>query len=277
MPAAADEVAQAESEGMELLSGWGPKEILTDEAGQVCGVSLIKCTRVLDELGRFSPLYDENQTLEIECENVLVAVGQTILWNELLKGSNVEFNKDGTVKADPLTYQTAEPDIFVGGDVFTGPSFVIDAIAAGKEGAISLHRQVHEGQSLTFGRDRRVYRALDRNNTLISLGSFDSGARQVPGYNAAKAKSFGDTRVTFTEEQLRHETARCLGCGSTKVDEYMCIGCGQCTTKCSFDAIRMEKKYDVFATNFEKLPFSVAKHVVKRGVTIATKPLRGGR
>ncbi len=277
MPAAADEVAQAEEEGMELLAGWGPKEILSDESGRVRGVTLIKCTRVLDENGNFSPLYDENQTLQIECENVLVAVGQTILWNELLKGSNVEFNPDGTVKADPFTYQTGEPDIFAGGDVFTGPSFVIDAIAAGKEGAISLHRQVHEGQSLTLGRDRRIYRALDRDNALISTGSFDSGARQVPGYNAAKAKSFGDTRVTFTEEQLRRETARCLSCGSTKVDEYLCIGCGQCTTKCNFDAIRMEKKYDVFSSKFEKLPFAVAKHVVKRGVTIAAKPLRGER
>ena len=166
--------------------------------------------------------------------------------------------------SDELTYQTAEPDIFVGGDVYTGPSFAINAIAAGKEAAISLHRAVHPGQTLTFGRDRRNYRALDKENILVDPNSYDHGSRQIPGYNAAKEKTFGSTRVTLTEEQVRKETARCLKCGATKVDPYLCVGCGLCTTQCMFDAIHLEKTREWHADEFETMPIKVAEHLVKR-------------
>jgi len=186
----------------------------------------------------------------------------------------VEFNRNGTIKVDPLTYQTAEPDIFAGGDVVTGPKFAIDAIAAGKEAFISLHRFVNKGQTLTLGRDRRVYKAMDKDDLLLPADGFDSTPRQEPGYNQAKAKTFGDARVTFTAEQIRKETARCLGCGASKVDEYLCVGCGQCTTKCMFDAIRLERKEkESWGYKFEALPIGVAKHVVKRTAAIAGKKL----
>lgn len=67
------------------------------------------------------------------------------------KGTGLQFAKNGAVIADPVTYQTAEADVFAGGDVVTGPKFAIDAIAAGKEGAVSIHRFVHKGQTLTLG------------------------------------------------------------------------------------------------------------------------------
>ncbi|MBQ3487048.1 MAG: FAD-dependent oxidoreductase, partial [Clostridia bacterium] len=273
MPADADEVAEAEHEGVAVECGWGPKEIL-QENGRVKAVVFRKCVSVYDAEGRFAPKYDEEQLLTVECENVLLSIGQSILWGDLLAGTKVELNPNGTVKADPVTYQTAEPDIFVGGDIYTGPKFAIDAIAAGKEGAISLHRWVHEGQSLTFGRDRRIYRSLDKDNALVDIGSFDNTPRQKPGYNAAKARTFGDSRVTFTEEQIRKETARCLGCGATKVDPYMCVGCGLCVTRCAFDAVHLEKKYDAWGTAFEKLPLAVAGHVVKRTVNIAKNAVK---
>ena len=184
----------------------------------------------------------------------------------------MQLNKRGLAEADPLTYQTAEKDIFVGGDAYTGQKFVIDAIAAGKEAAISLHRIVHEGQTLTYGRDRRVYRALDKKNALVPEDSFDHGSRQLPGYNEAKRKSFGDARLTFTEEQVKKETARCLGCGATKVDSYLCIGCGVCTTKCKFDAIKLVKVRDWHAGAFETMPIKVAEHLVKKVGRAAAKP-----
>ncbi|MBP5743829.1 MAG: 4Fe-4S binding protein, partial [Oscillospiraceae bacterium] len=152
----------------------------------------------------------------------------------------------------------------VGGDVYTGPSFAINAIAAGKEAAISLHRWVHPGQTLTMGRDRRVYTALDKEHVQIEVGSFDTTHRQVHGYNKEKAKTFADARVTFTEEQVRKETARCLGCGATKVDPYLCIGCGICTTRCKFDAIHLKKVRDWHAGTFETMPIKAAAGLVKK-------------
>lgn len=274
MPAAADEVEQAEGEGIRIQNSWGPKKILTMD-GKVTGIVLKKCTAVYNADHQFCPQYDENDLLTVECENILLSVGQSVEWGNLLKGTKVELNRNGTVQADALTYQTADPDIFVGGDVYTGPKFAIDAIAAGKEAAISLHRYVQPGQTLTMGRDRRNYRALDKEN--VRIGSFDNCGRQIPGYNAAKAKSFGDTRVTFTEDQVKKETARCLSCGATKVDSYLCVGCGLCSTKCAFDAIRLEKTREmrpVQAGSFETMPIKVAEHVVKKAGRIIAKNVK---
>ena len=199
----------------------------------------------------------------IAVSSVIAAIGQVVDWGTLDVGA-LETTKKGTAVADSLTYQTAQPDIFVGGDCYTGPKFAIDAIAAGKEAAISLHRYVHPGQTLTMGRDRRVYKALDKEHALLDISHFDHGKRQMPGYNEAKSKTFADARVTFTEEQVRKETARCLGCGATKVDEYLCIGCGLCTTKCKFDAIHLKKVRDWHAGTFETMPIKVAEGLVKR-------------
>ena len=156
----------------------------------------------------------------------------------------MELGRGNGAVADSLTYQTAEPDIFVGGDVYTGPKFAIDAIAAGKEAAVSIHRFVHEGQSLTIGRNRREFVELDKKKLDIPSDSYDNSARQVPGHQSGiDAKTtFRDTRLTFTEEQVKAETARCLGCGATVVDENRCIGCGVCTTKCEFDAIHLSRE-----------------------------------
>ena len=186
----------------------------------------------------------------------------------------LQLTKKGTAMADELTYQSAQSDIFVGGDCYTGPKFAIDAIAAGKEAAISLHRFVHPGQTLTMGRDRRVYKSLDKEQVLLDVTQFDRDKRQMPGYNEAKAKSFSDARVTFTEEQVRKECARCLGCGATKVDSYLCIGCGLCTTKCKFDAIHLKKVRDWHAGAFESLPIKVAEGLVKRGGSIVKSAVK---
>ena len=207
------EIAEAEEEGTKITCGYGPKEFLS-ENGHVTAVVLKKCTGLYNAEGRFAPTYDENDTITLPCDNVVLSIGQCIEWGDLLNGEAVQLGRGQGAVADALTYQTAQPDIFVGGDCYTGPKFAIDAIAAGKEAAISLHRYVHPGQTLTAGRDRRVYKALDKDHVLIETAGFDKDHRQTPGYNAAKAKTFSDARVTFTEEQVRKECARCLGCGA---------------------------------------------------------------
>ncbi len=262
MPADPDEVKEAMEEGVKFRFLSAPVEIEGAE-GKVTGLKVeIMELGEPDEKGRRKPV-GTGKFETIKVDSVIGAIGQVVDWGELDVGELKTTGK-GLAIADALTYQTAQSDIFVGGDCYTGPKFAIDAIAAGKEGAISLHRAVHEGQTLTMGRDRRVYRALDKDSTLIDVNSFDRTHRQMPGYNAAKAKTFSDARVTFTEEQVRKETARCLGCGATKVDEYLCIGCGLCTTKCKFDAIKLRKNNKIHAGNFEFMPIKVAEGLVKR-------------
>ncbi|MDO5339140.1 MAG: FAD-dependent oxidoreductase [Eubacteriales bacterium] len=239
MPASPEEIELAESEGIIVKGGWGPKEILSED-GKVTGIVFKKCISVKDETGRFNPKYDENETMTIPCNNVILSVGQSIEWGSLLEGTKVELGRGNGPVADPVTYQTAEPDIFVGGDVYTGPKFAIDAIAAGKQGAISIHRYVQPHSSLTIGRDPNYYKELDKDDILIE--NYDNTGRQHPGMKpGADKKSFRDYKLTFTEEQVKKETARCLGCGASIVDPNQCIGCGICTTKCEFDAIHLQR------------------------------------
>ena len=269
MPADPEEVKEAMEEGVKFRFLNAPVEII----GRDGKVSALKVEAMElgepDEKGRrISVGTGKFETIELD--SVIGAIGQTVDWGGLDVGRLVT-TKKGTAEADALTYQTAQPDIFVGGDCYTGPSFAINAIAAGKEAAISLHRYVHPGQTLTAGRDRREYRALDKEHVMLDVASFDNDRRQEPGYNAAKAKTFADARVTFTEEQVRKECARCLGCGATKVDSYLCIGCGLCTTKCKFDAIHLKKVRDWHAKPFEAMPIKVAENLVKRTGGIVKK------
>ncbi|HVN70717.1 MAG TPA: FAD-dependent oxidoreductase, partial [Desulfomonilia bacterium] len=264
MPAAKDEIAETLAEKIGINNGWGPAKILT-ENGKVVGVEFKKCVSVFDKEGRFSPAYDDNERITAECCYVLSSIGQSVVWGDILQGSKVVLNRNQTAQADSLTYQTAEPDIFVGGDVYTGPRFAIDAIAAGKEAAISLHRFVHPGQSLTIGRDRRQYREIDRTNIVVD--DYDHTPRQQVAQIALE-DAFRDNRGTFTEEQVRKETRRCLGCGVTVVDTTMCVGCGQCTTRCKFDAIKLEKVFDEHGVVYEKVALKALPHVVKRKAKI---------
>ena len=273
MPALPEEIHEANSENISIHNGWGPKRILS-ENGRVTGVEFKRCVSVFDENHRFAPKYDEADTRIVPADHVLVSVGQSIEWGGLLEGSKAELNPNRTVKADGFTYQTGEPDVFAGGDAFTGPRFAVDAIAAGKEAAVSIHRYVQPGQSLVIGRDRRNYRAFDKNNLVIE--GYDETPRQCAseiGGESAKA-SFRDLRVPFTEEQIRMETSRCLSCGAAVVDSFMCVGCGQCTTKCRFEAISLVKVYDKASIPLKELKPAVAKNMIRRQGRIVVKNVK---
>ena len=231
---------------------------------------------MFDEEHHFAPKYDESDTIIINADTVLLSIGQSIQWGDLLAESKVELGRGNTAKADDLTCQTAEPDIFVGGDCCTGPKFAIHAIAAGKEGAISIHRYVQPGQSLVYGRDKREYHAFDKNNVAIGLQDYDRTPRQMPGHSPTKKGSFLDDRNTFTEEQLKKETLRCLGCGAVEIDSYKCIGCGMCTTKCKFDAIHLERTYNTVPNTYEMLPIKIATNAIVRTGKIASTLIKEG-
>ena len=105
----------------------------------------------------------------------------------------------------------------------------------------------------------------------LTVGSFDTEHRQERGYNQEKVKTFSDARVTFTEEQVKAETARCLGCGASFVDPNKCLGCGVCTTRCKFDAIHLKKVRDWDAGSFETMPIKAAAGLVKKAGSIVKR------
>ena len=273
MPAADEEIEEAESDGVKMNPGWGPKEVLRDESGKVRAVVFKRCTSVYDSEKHFNPVYDESDTLTIECDSVIFAIGQKADWGNLLEGERVTLRRNGLVEADSLTYQTSQSDIFAGGDVYTGPKFAIDAIAAGREAAISMHRFVQPHSSLTIGRNRRDFNILDKENILIK--EYDRTERQTAGHKTeTEGRTFRDLRLPFTEEQVKKETARCLGCGASVVDPNRCLGCGVCTTKCEFDAIKLYRVHPEASTMIrsEDKIKAVAKYAIKRGIRILRNP-----
>ena len=268
MPMGVEDRTECEEDGIEIHAGWGQTEILA-ENGRCSGIRFRKCLSVRNAEGRFAPTFDDNTTEEVPCDMVLYCIGQKVDWKGLLTGTAVELNPNGTAKADPVTYQTAEPDLFVGGDVYTGQKFAIDAIAAGKQGAVSLHRWVQDA-TLTIGRDKREFIELDKNNLLLEEASYDNTPRQRIGYNETLRKTFKDGRVAFTEEQVKAETVRCLGCGASVVDPNKCIGCGICTTRCAFDAIHLHRDLPECSTmrSAEDKMKGILPYMIKRKIRI---------
>ena len=278
MPALPDEVAEAVEDGVEIVNGWGPAGFAAGMDGRVISVTLKRCLRTYDEDGRFSPVYDESDTITVPCDNVVMAIGQAIEWGNLLEGTAVELGRGKGAVADPKTYQTAEPDIFVGGDVYTGPKFVIDAVAAGHEAAISIHRFVQKGSSLTIGRNQRHYVELDKQNILVNPSSYDHAPRQEPPVEelGSVLHDWHDPHGCLTEEQIRTECARCLKCGASIVDPNKCIGCGLCTTRCEFDAIHLRRD-NPDASRMGKAEDKVKvllPYAAKRGIKILRNKLK---
>jgi NADPH-dependent glutamate synthase beta subunit-like oxidoreductase len=248
----------------------GPS-FVTEKDGKCTGISFRRCLSVKNSEGRFAPKFDENDVRTEECTTILFCIGQKVDWKDLLQDTAVTFTKRGFAEADSFTYQTAEKDIFVGGDCYTGQKFVIDAIAAGKEAAMSLHRFVQPNSDLTVGRNRRDFHELDKSNYRYNEETFDNTPRQRIGYNDALRRTFKDARIAFTEEQVKKETARCLSCGQSVVDPNKCIGCGVCTTKCAFDAIHLHRERPECSkmSKFEDRGKNILPYVVKKALHLA--------
>ena len=274
MPADKMEVAEAKEEGVKFLFLNAPAEIIGED-GKVKALKVeVMELGEPDEKGRRKPVgTGKFETIEVSA--VIGAIGQKVDLGGIAP-EGMTFNKNGTIIADAVTLQTSQPDVFVGGDVYTGPKFAIDAIAAGREASISLHRYVHPGQSLTLARNRRDFIELDKSNLAIAVESFDNSSRQVPGHDAKKAKSFSNDRMAFTEEQVKKEASRCLGCGATVVDENKCIGCGLCTTKCEFDAIHLRRELPEASTMIkaEDKMKAILPYAAKRAAKIAIKDMK---
>ena len=200
----------------------------------------------------------------VKCDTVIAAIGQKVDFGGIDQEAMVITEK-GTVKAAPLTYQTEQKDIFASGDVETGPRFVIDAIAAGREAAISMQRYMRPNTSLELGRNRRDFIEMDKEDISIPANKVNVPKRQTR-----------DTHATLTEEQVKAEASRCLSCGASVVDPHRCIGCGLCTTRCQFDAIHLERDLPEASNLYtrEEGKKHMIAYMAKRAAKIAIKELK---
>ncbi len=269
MPTVPEEKNSGLSDGVVINNSWAPKAILGED-GKVTGIELMRCVSVRNAEGKFAPVYDETETIVVPCSNVLVAIGQCSDYGAVLAGTAAETPDGRLIDHDAITFQTAEKDVFVGGDCATGPMYTIDAIATGREGAVSIHRFVNAGQSLTIHRNTRIFKELDKANIVLPTEKIRKPARAEHAIDPTKVRTMQDDRCTFTEEQIKSEASRCLSCGRSVVDPNKCIGCGICTTKCEFDAIHLKRTRPENSTMIpaEDKFKSIGAYALKRGVKI---------
>lgn len=270
-----EEIEDALNEGVKLHLLASPVEIIGKD-GAVTALKLEKMKLgAPDASGRRSPFSTgEFETMDVN--NVIGAIGQIIDWGGIEKGA-MQLDRKGCVKVNELSYQTGEPDVFAGGDVVTGPAFVIHRHCRRARRAqfryTGTFTQVRRRISAVTGafsprwiKPRRRSPSADMIPHLVRRLPMQAPTRQEKRWTICSG--------TFTEEQMKKETERCLGCGAVVLDEYRCVGCGICTTKCKFDAIKLVWVDEFVSPKVEKIAPHLIAGMAKRGGKIAIKALK---
>jgi len=248
MPADTVEIVEGDEEGVERLNGWGPTEILRGADGKVTGVGFRRCLSVYDSERRFAPVFVDEERLDLDCDTVLLAVGQSPILDFLSReGSDVELGPGGWPRTDPTDLSTSAKGVFVAGDLAHGTKLLIDAVASGKAAARSVYTFV-TGRRLrpdavtshiTIERYQRErgYEALRRTGIPVS----DPEDRLADPGNVVERG--------FDEELAVREASRCLDCGVTPVfDGTRCVLCGGCADVCPTQCLKLVPLSDLVRT-----------------------------
>ncbi|MFH2007969.1 MAG: FAD-dependent oxidoreductase [bacterium] len=231
IPASPWEVEEAIEEGCKMHPSWGPLEI--QGPGKVSGIKLKACTRVFDDERRFAPQFDESKTQTIQCDQVILAIGQASNV-DLLKDTDAEPTPRGLLGADPQTLQTSVEWIFAGGDAQGGAASAVEAIRDGHEAAVSIDHFLR-GEEIPLN---RWIRPTGENWRDIPKDAVKAKRYEPTLHPAAdRLKGFDEISDGLTNEQAVADAARCIACG-------VCCECYQCVEACQAKAIRHEQKVE---------------------------------
>jgi len=238
MPAAEFEIEEAELEGIRVLHRRGPKRILAN--GHATGLETLDVTQVFDADGRFAPEFAEDTEKVIECDSVILAIGQAPDLSWLDPSEGIDTTARGTLAVDVETLATSAPGVYAGGDVAFGPRNLIDAIADGRRAAASIHRLI-SGESTAHEVVPAGRRALPIVEVSRPRDDWDAIARvEIPGLPSGRRVGAAEVELGYTEEQARTEAARCLQCFDNIVlDPELCILCAGCVDICPMDCLRI--------------------------------------
>jgi len=251
MPALRTEVEEGEREGVKIHVLAAPVAFLT-EKGRLTGM---RCVRMQlgepDESGRRRPVPIRGSEFDIPADNVIIAVGQAVDKSALAK--ELEYTSFGTVSVDPITLQTNIEGVFAGGDVVSGPSDIISAIAAGKEAAISIHHYLR-GLDLKKGRPARRERVKEVSKEGVAI----KARKTMPVLELDKRQGFAEVELGFSEEIAIEEAKRCLNCA-------ICSECLECVKVCEPGAINHEMKDEVVEVDVGNIIVATGYDLFKPG------------
>ena len=242
MPAWQHEIEEALEENINIVNSFGPKSLLVDKNGHVSGIEFKFCAAVFDEQGLFDPQYDESVCQTLFCDTVIIAIGQSLDITSI-REQGITITPIGALEADPVTLQTRLEGVFAAGDANYGPKSVIEAVAAGKEAAISIDRYL-KGVDLSEGRPVKINRLKE-----VSTEGVEKKARVViPKLEVSKREGFAEVEQVLNEQAAIDEAKRCLACE-----------CKQCMTECEFLRRYCESPKD-FALRFLAGDFNKKPH-----------------
>lgn len=233
IPANRDSIEQLIGEGINIQTGWGPRQIKGNR-GKITGLELVRCNSVFDSAGVFNPRFDESKTKTIDADTIIFAIGQSP--DLSLLPNDIKITRTGIIETDALTLETNLAGVFAGGDIALGPSSVAEAIASGKQGAISIDRYL-KGEDLKAGRNRKAQVVKNLPGDGITSKARTS-TPQIPVEQ--RAGSFLEVKTGFDEVMAIEEVQRCMTCGSKAVIFYEdCMTCFKCELECPYQAINV--------------------------------------
>jgi ferredoxin len=238
IPAAREEIEEAEQEGIRLHTRYGPKRILADESGKVAGIELIRCSRVFDERRRFSPQFVDGSEETVACDGVVLAIGQAADMSWIRPEDNLKVTARGTPQTDPETLATSRPDVFAGGDLAFGPRLIITAVAEGQRAARSMARFL-TGRLPEERRQVRVASYPTRTYRMPE-GYERLPRRPAPALPVDRRIGIAEVEQAYPEPAATAQALRCLKCHISPVfDGDKCILCGGCADVCPENCLRL--------------------------------------
>lgn len=240
MPAFPHNIADARAEGVIINTGQGVAEVC-EKDGRVRGLNTRRCLSVWDENHAFRPRFDETRTGHAEADAVIFAIGQA---SDLSFFPELEKASPARLKVDPVTFGTSLWNVFAAGDAVTGPASVIQAIAGGREAAISIDRLM---QGAHLHSDREETRRVAENLPGEGVLSAPRNER-----NSTPAEGFAEVRRGLDTIDALNESMRCMTCGAKARVTFRddCMTCFFCELRCPSEAI------DVHPFK-ERLPYTI--------------------
>ena len=241
MPAALEEIEEAETEGVILHPGFGPKRFVGKD-GRVNALEVLKTKSVFDEQRRFRPVFYEDSETQIECDTVIMAIGQTTNLDFLSPEDAVQVSPRGLINVNPHSLMTSSAGIFAGGDCVFGPRLIIDSVGDGKRAAIGIDEYLRGTKH-----PEPVIEVTDLKRHTMPQEFMDLVRQPIPMLPLDRRTGMTEVEECYDEESAVAEAQRCLHCWVNTVfegysdDASLCILCGGCVDVCPENCLELVK------------------------------------